>query len=218
MTGTVVRKRKGSFWIAVAAALLASAGVAIWKLWPTDAPAVAVPDRVCANTLPGKLAADLLPKRGDQYWENVGPGDRFDVPYTGPTPDCTFASGDREVSVMYFQYVDVDRVKSIDEAKEKVEREAEGPGSAPLRLGEARGYASKRAAVLLLNCPMRENPRIIEARVYHRGSLPSDGLGAKKLAALASEVMRLAAKDVYKCDSDSALPAGEPTLGQPRGE
>ncbi|WP_157855995.1 hypothetical protein [Streptomyces aureocirculatus] len=216
MTGTVAPKRKRNLWVAVSVTLVSSVGVVVWQLWPASAPAVSVPDQVCGNTLPGNLAADLLPKSGSKYWEDIG--EEFGVPYTGPTPDCTIAAGDRELSVTYFQYLDLKRVKTIDKAVERVEREAEEPGSAPLRLGEARGYASKRAAVLLLNCPTKGNPRIIEASVHDVDRSASAGSNTKAFAELTAETLRLAARDVYKCGGSPALPSGSPSLGRPRAE
>ncbi|MER5305431.1 hypothetical protein ABT039_39030 [Streptomyces lasiicapitis] len=216
MPGTEAPKRKRNLWTAVAVALVTAAGVAVWQLWPASAPAVAVPDRVCERTLPGNLAADFLPETGDKYWENVG--DEFGAPYTGPTPDCILSAGGRRVMVEYNKFLDTDRYKTRHDAEEKVERVASNPGSAPLRLGEARGYASKHVAILLLNCSMQGYPGTITASVFGMSGFPSDSSNAKAFAELTAETLRLAARDVYKCPSGPALPTGSPSLGQPRAE
>ncbi|MFD9881338.1 hypothetical protein ACFWZT_07720 [Streptomyces alboflavus] len=209
-------RRKRNLWTAVTMALLTSIGVAVWQLWPASAPAVSVPDRVCDKRLSGKIAADLLPEEGEPYWENTGDG--FGVPHDGPTPDCTIAADDREVSVEYFRYLDTDMHKYRHKAREEAELVASIPGSVPLRLGEARGHASKRAAILLLNCPMRGYPGTVTASVYGMSGFPPDSSDVKAFAELTAETLRLAARDVYKCGSSPSLPTGSPTLGRPRAE
>lgn len=216
MAGPVVAKRKRNLWVAVTVALVASAGVAVWQLWPAGAPAVSVPDRVCAKKLPGKIAADLLPEEGEPYWENSEDG--FGGLHEAPTPDCTIGADDREVDVSYFRYSDTDMHKFRHKAEEEVDRVARTPGSTPLRLGEARGYASKHAAVLILNCPMQRYPGTLTASVHGVRGFPSADSDPKAFAELTAETLRLAARDVYKCRSSSALPTGSPVLGRPTSE
>ncbi|GGR69744.1 hypothetical protein GCM10010252_04770 [Streptomyces aureoverticillatus] len=218
MTGAVAPRRKRNLWMVVAVAVVTSSGVAAWLLWPASKPAVSVPERVCAKKLSGKPAANLLPKRGERYQEYGNHLEEFGSPYAGPPPICTFVAGDRRVTVDYGKFLDTDRYKTRHEAEEQVERVASNPGSAPLRLGEARGYTSKRAAILLLNCPMQGYPGTITARVYDKDDFPSDSSDPKAFAELTAETLRLAARDVYKCRGSSALPTGSPTLGQPRAE
>ncbi|WP_405660587.1 hypothetical protein [Streptomyces sp. RK9] len=214
MPGTVAPKRKRNLWTAVAVALVTAAGVAVWQLWPASDPAIAVPDRVCGRTLPGHLVADFLPEAGEQYWENVG--DEFGVPYTGPTPECILSAGGRRVMVEYNKFLDTGRYKARHDAEDKVERIANNPGSVPLRLGEARGYVSKHVAILRLNCPMQGAPGTITASVFGISGFPPGRSDEKAFAELTAETLRVAARDVYKCASSSALPTGSPSLGQPR--
>ncbi|MEL3948044.1 hypothetical protein [Streptomyces sp. LNU-CPARS28] len=216
MLGTVASKRKRNLWTAVVVALVAAAGVSVWQLWPVGASAVSVPDRVCGNALPGDPAADFLPETGEQYGENVG--DEFGVSYTGPTPECIISAGGRRVMVEYAKFLDTDTYKTRHDAEEQAERIASNPESSPLRLGEARGYASKHAAILLLNCPMQGYPGTVTASVFGLSGFPSDSSDPKAFADLTAATLRLAARDVYKCAASSSLPTGPPALGRPRAD
>ncbi|MFH8794344.1 hypothetical protein [Streptomyces sp. NPDC017941] len=218
MPGTVAPKRRRNLWTAVAVALVTSAGVAVWQLWPTDASTIAIPDQVCGRTLPGKLAADLLPDTGDQYQERVGNG--FGAPENGPTPECILSAGGRRVMVEYNKFLDTDLHKTRRQAEEKVERVAKNPGSVPLRLGDARGYGAKYVAILSLNCPMQGYQGTVTASAFGMSGFPSDSSKAQAFAELTAETLRLAARNVYKCTGSgtSALPGGPPSLGRPRAE
>lgn len=218
MNGTVESKRKFTLWVAVALVAVTSAGVAAWMFRPASKPLVSIPERVCAKSLPGKAVTELLPKRGKEYRDYISGADKFDVPHTGPAPDCDLSGGGRWIRVKYNQHLNSDTIKNADKAKEQVAREGAEPGSVPLRLGDARGYAWKHAAVLHLDCPEGKFPGIVEVSVDDRREFQADSSDAEAFAALAADTLRLAGRKVYRCEGAASLPEGPPQLGTPRRE
>ncbi|MVO83429.1 hypothetical protein GPA10_01325 [Streptomyces sp. p1417] len=118
----------------------------------------------------------------------------------------------------YSQHLNSTTIKNADKAKDQVAREAAEPGSIPLRLGNAHGYAWKHAAVLLLDCPKGKYPGIVEVSVDDRRDVEAGSADAEAFAALAADTLRLAGQKVYHCEGSAALPPGAPRLGKPRGE
>ncbi|GHC49081.1 hypothetical protein GCM10010349_13160 [Streptomyces flavofungini] len=214
--------RKPKLWGAVSAVVAISAGVAVWQLWPSDAPAVSVPARVCTKSLPADSVSQLLPKNGKRYYEYINGDAGFGAPHRPeePSPSCNFSGGGRWVSVEYNRVFNAKSlgVWSADEARRKVEKGSSIQGSVPVSLGQSYGYAREHDAVLLLNCRDRDMAGVIEVTVRDEGDFASNESDAKAFAELAADVMRLARKKVYQCDEGATLPSGPPTLGAPKGD
>lgn len=215
-------KRKSKLWVAFSAVVAVSAGVAVWRLWPSHEPAVSVPARVCTKTLPAEAVTQLLPKSGKKYHEYISGSIGFGAPDRPeePPPSCKFSGGGRRVSIEHNHVFNSDSlgVWSADEARRKVEKESKLQGSVPVSLGRSYGYTRERGAVLLLDCRDRDMEGVIEVSVRDQDDSVSAESDAAAFAELAADTMRLARHKVYQCDGGATLPSGPPTLGASKGD
>ncbi len=209
-----------SFWSASSAAVAVLVGVAVWQLWPSDETVVSVPARVCDKSLPAKAAAQILPKSGKKYFEYIngtGFGAEFRPGESPPT--CTLTGGGQRIRVEYNRHFNAPslEIMAADDARAKVREESRTPGNASLSIGESYGYTSKHGAALLIDCRDDGETGIIEVSVDARKDSSANSSDTEAFAELAAETLRMATRQVYRCDNSTALPAGLPTLGTPRG-
>ncbi|MEC4019182.1 hypothetical protein [Streptomyces sp. H27-D2] len=186
------------------------AGLGVWKFALSQDLAVAVPDRVCDNALPGGTVQELLPERGKAFEEKL---------YGFASPEsvssvwkCSLDGGGKHISIAYFPVLDPDGY-----GPEDVERDAARPGNAPVAWGDTKGFVDGSAVSLFVSCRGSKNRDILLEITTGVG-----GYGDKRLkdlpgtveqvAALAAETARFVAPRVEFCEAPS-LPEAPPVIG-----
>ncbi|WP_415960681.1 hypothetical protein [Streptomyces sp. 021-4] len=191
------------------AGVAALAALAAWALWPAADPAVAVPDRVCDDSLPGTLVSALLPERGEPFEE-----ERFayfgsrDVSAPGK---CYLSGGGTRLGISY-QHI----LSPEDFSPQDIERSASGPGNRAVSLGSARGYADSHSVSLFTSCRGEAGRETLVEVKTSVGSSGGDALKDEatlaKAAALTAETARSVTPRMNSCTAPP-VPEGEPALG-----
>ncbi|QIB43833.1 MULTISPECIES: hypothetical protein [Streptomyces] len=170
--------------------------------------------------MPAKAAAQILPKSGKRYFEYIN-GTEFGTAFRPgePPPTCTVTGGGQRIRVEYNRHFNEPSlgITAADDARGQAKKESKTPGNASLSVGESYGYASKHGAALLLDCRDDGETGVIEVSVDAGKEFSADSSDTKAFAELATEALRMVTRQVYRCDSNTPLPAGPPTLGAPRG-
>lgn len=135
--------RRGRWWAAAAAVALLAGGIGWWAVRGTGEDAVAIPSTVCDGSLPGSLAAAVLPSEGAAYTE-----DTQDFGKRGAESGyCFLRAGGVSVEVKY----DLSAGGTFTRAT--IEKQAAAKGRSPLTADGAEGYVGDRSGALFVPCP-----------------------------------------------------------------
>ncbi|WP_406400416.1 hypothetical protein OH805_15510 [Streptomyces sp. NBC_00879] len=187
----------------VVVVLLAIGATAWW--WTSrdkGTSAVAVPERICGGTLPGKEVAALLPKEGDEFKE------KLDLDFISTSNSwCGVTAGG--------SYIDFDYWWDRSEAwTEELTKESKKSGNTPIELGATKGYASGRGATLFVDCPsesgLKKQVKVQVTLMYQ--AQPDSEKPQTDFAALVGDATRYVAKQL-KCEGAARLPGEVPTVG-----
>ncbi|MFJ6442973.1 hypothetical protein [Streptomyces sp. NPDC091649] len=188
-----------------AIALTAVVALGVWKVWPAADSVIAVPDRVCDASIDGSLVSPLLPERGEPFKE-----ERFSYFGQGSISapgKCYLSAGGEQVSIAYVHILSPE-----DYSREDIERDAAKPGSTPVSLGNAKGYADARSVSLFTGCRSEAGREtLVEVKTSISDST-KDETALRRAAALTAEVSRSVTPRMKSCTAE-ALPQGDPTLG-----
>ncbi|MFB7291943.1 hypothetical protein [Actinacidiphila glaucinigra] len=135
--------RRGRWWAAAAAVALLAAGIGWWAVRGTEQGTVAVPSTVCDGSLPGSLAAAVLPAEGAAYTEEVR---EFSRP-GAESGYCFLRAGGVSVQVKF----DLSAGGTFTRAT--IEKQAHAKGRSPLSADGAEGYVGDRSGALFAPCP-----------------------------------------------------------------
>ncbi|WP_212910180.1 hypothetical protein [Streptomyces sp. TS71-3] len=191
--------------LAIAALLLVAVGIGAWQLWW---PAVGVPDRVCQQAIPGRYAADVLPKRGEHFDEEFVYAFTTAGIYWRHSGTCTLSGGGRGLGI------DFVRQRTSDYDSADLAEDRGRPGNRPVRLGPALGFAHGWRVDLFTDCSSPNGKAFLRVEVSMDGSGKPDDEELQNLADLAGGTMRAVANKRIACkEGTPKLPDGAPKLG-----
>ncbi|WP_406146527.1 hypothetical protein [Streptomyces sp. NBC_01012] len=184
-------------------------GLGAWALWPGE-PVVTVPDRVCADALPGDPVRDLLPERGEAYAEDYLWGS-YSATSVSVTWKCSLSAGGRSLHFEKFLILSED-----DYSADDVSRDAAKSGNTPLSWGTEKGFIEGDTVSLYVRCKgSRGGPILLETHTSVGGGDEDHlkDLGAQEeVTALAADFTRFMTARVEYCTAVE-LPDDAPTVG-----
>jgi hypothetical protein len=183
-------------------------GLGAWALWPTEEPAIAVPDRVCGDALPGGPVRDLLPEHGKGFEEELlGSSSATSV---STTWKCRLSGGGQSVHLVHSPILGVD-----DYSAQDIARDAAKSGNIPLSWGTEKGFIEGNTVSLFVGCESSEGrPILLETHTTVSGTDAELGgrTAQEKATALAADTARFMAARVDYCKPPE-LPDSVPTIG-----
>ncbi|NEC21616.1 hypothetical protein [Streptomyces parvus] len=195
-----------SSWISDRRALVVGLGVLIVAgtgaalLLPDQKPQVAVPDRVCQGTVPGKQVAALLPNTGDPFEEVRSTN--FVADASKGLGACELSGGGQDLAISYR------RIQAPEFTTETVARKSTEPGNTPISLGPATGYIGRYKAALFVPCPYKEGRNdLLEVSVeVGSASEIKDRTAREEVSELTADTARAVAREVVRCKGAAELP------------
>ncbi|MFD9498230.1 hypothetical protein [Streptomyces sp. NPDC060035] len=183
-------------------------GLGAWALWPWEEPAVAVPDRVCGDALPGDPVRDLLPEHGKGFEEYLfGSSSATSV---STTWKCTLSAGGQSVHLEKYLILSTDDYSSQD-----IARDAAKAGNTPLSWGTEKGFIEGNAVSLFVGCTSSKgSPVLLVTRTAVSGGDAElkDRAAQEEVTALAADIARFMAARMDYCEPHE-LPDDAPTIG-----
>jgi hypothetical protein len=210
-----VRRLRRSWLLAGLSVLVILAGVLVWSSRSSGEKAVAIPDRVCQNSLPSKYVKGLLPRNGEEFKEvPITTGFALPAkPYVhGGGGSCDLSAGGQSIAIEHYLLLD-------GYPDEKIRKDAANPGLRSLRLGEAKGAVGRpvgypknpTSASLYLGCPkpgVRDSSKyVLKVTVTGPGN-HADTATRQHVVSLISEATRVVAGKILGCKDAGKLPNG----------
>ncbi|MEU1485197.1 hypothetical protein [Streptomyces sp. NPDC005752] len=194
--------------VPVGAAAVVLIGLGAWALWASQEPAIAVPDRVCADALPGGPVRGLLPGHGEGFDEDLfGSSSATSV----STPwKCTLSAGGQSVQLSEFLILSEDDYSSQD-----IVRDAAKSGNIPLSWGAQKGFIEGNTVSLYVGCESAEGrPVLLETHtgISEGRTRLKDRSVQEAVTALAADFTRFTSARVDHC-KPVELPDSAPKIG-----
>ncbi|MEU8705213.1 hypothetical protein [Streptomyces sp. NPDC048565] len=183
-------------------------GLGAWALWPGE-PTVTVPDRVCADALPGGAVRDLLPERGEAYKEDYLWGS-YSATSVSTTWKCSLSAGGHSLHFEKFLILSEDDYSSDD-----VSQDAAKPGNTPLSWGTEKGFIEGNTVSLYVGCKgSKGGPILLETHTSVGGDEDhlKDPAAQEEVTALAADLTRFMTARVEYCTAVE-LPDDAPKIG-----
>lgn len=181
-------------------------GLGAWALWPSEEPAVAVPERVCQELVPSTHVKSLLPARGEAFEQGSS---NFVPDLSKGLGKCELSGGGKTINIRYGM------IQAADFTLDSVARDATEPGKTPLSLGAAEGYLRQAGGSLLVACPYEKGSNdLLDVSVGVEGlSEAEDGATMKEIGGLTADVARVITQQVENCEGADDLPDTAPKIG-----